>query len=90
MYSPLANRLDLLVQRYREAIVKKRLAPGQELTAEDEARALNVPVVLVKKAFRQLAGLGLVELKPGNIIVVKPNNIQSLQALEFVMTRRRA
>lgn len=89
MYSPLANRLDLLVQRYREAILKKRLAPGQELVLEDEAKVLNVPTRLVRSAFRQLATLGLVELKTGGRAVVKTNTIQSLQALEFVLTRRR-
>lgn len=89
MYSPLANRLDLLVQRYREAIVTQRVRPGQELVAQDEAKALNVPMPLVRSAFRQLAGLGLVDLKPGGVVVVKTNNIQSLQALEYVLTRRR-
>ena len=90
MYSPLANRLDLLVQRYREAIVKKRILPGQELQVEDEAKVLNVPPRLVRSAFRQLASLGLVELKSKDSAVVQSNNIQSLQALEFVLTRRRA
>lgn len=89
MYSPLANRLDLLVQRYREAIVTRRLQVGQELLMTDEAAVLNVPVTLVRSAFRQLSSLGLVELKPGGLAVVKSNNIQSLQALEFVLTRRR-
>lgn len=90
MYSPLANRLDLLVQRYREAIVKRRLQPGQELVAHEEASQLNVPTHLVQSAFRQLANLGLVELKSGGRAVVRSNNIQSLQSLEFVLTRRRA
>lgn len=89
MYSPLANRLDLLVQRYREAILTKRVQPGQELVTADEAKVLNVPVQLVRSAFRQLASLGLVDLKPEGHVQVKTNNIQSLQALEFVLTRRR-
>jgi DNA-binding GntR family transcriptional regulator len=89
MYSPLANRLDLLVQRYREAILTKRVNPGQELSASEEARVLNVPDALVRRAFRQLASLGLVDLKPEGRAVIKANNIQSLQALEFVLTRRR-
>lgn len=89
MYSPLANRLDLLVQRYREAILTKRIHPGQELLASDEAKVLNVPMPLVRTAFRQLASLGLVDLKPGGVAQVKRNNIQSLQALDFMLTRRR-
>lgn len=89
MYSPLSNRLDLLVQRYREAIVTKRLKTGQELTIADEAKVLNVPPQLVRSAFRQLTNLGLVEFHPGGRVTIKSNNIQSLQALEFVMTRRR-
>ena len=89
MYSPLANRLDLLVQRYREAILTKRIKPGQELVVQEEAKALNVPTHFVLTAFRQLANMGLLDLKPGGRAEVKPNNIQSLQALEFVLTRRR-
>lgn len=90
MYSPLANRMDLLVQRYREAVVTRRLAPGSELVLADEAAILNVPVSLVRNAFRQLASLGLVELLPQGRARVKTNNIQSLQALEYGHTRRRA
>lgn len=89
MYSPLANRLDLLVQRYREAIVTRRLKPGAELVAEDEARTLNVPVHLVRNAFRQLSTLGVAELAAGGRLIVKANNIQSLQSLEYGLTRRR-
>ncbi|NMP21120.1 GntR family transcriptional regulator [Sulfobacillus harzensis] len=90
MYSPLANRLDLLVQRYREAIVKKRLTPGTVLSAESEAKVLNVPASLVRNAFRHLANMGLVELSAGGQATVKANNILSLQSLEFTLTRRRA
>lgn len=90
MYSPLANRLDLLVQRYREAIVKRRLLPGSELSLQSEAKVLNVPPSLVRQAFRQLAAMGLVELLPAGQARVRANNIQSLQALEFNLTRRRA
>lgn len=89
MYSPLANRVDLLVQRYREAILTKRVQAGQELLVSAEAKALSVPEALVRRTFRQLASLGLVDLGPGGRAVVKTNNIQSLQALEFVLTRRR-
>ncbi len=90
MYSPLANRLDLLVQRYREAIVKRRLLPGSALSVQSEAKVLNVPPTLVRQAFRQLAAMGLVELLPEGQARVNANNIQSLQALEFNLTRRRA
>ncbi len=90
MYSPLANRMDLVVHRYREAIVTKRLAPGTELVSAEEAATLNVPVSLVRNAFRQLASMGLVELLPQGRVRVKTNNIQSLQALEYGHTRRRA
>ncbi|MCL5115794.1 MAG: GntR family transcriptional regulator [Firmicutes bacterium] len=89
MYSPLANRLDLLVQRYREAIVTKRLQPGAELIAAEEAKALNVPTRLVQSAFRDWGALGLVELESGGRAKIKANNIQSLQSLEYGLTRRR-
>ncbi len=89
MYSPLANRLDLLVQRYREAMLTKRILPGQELLLADEAQALNVPIAVVRAAFRQLATMGLVELQAGGRAVVNSNDIQSLAALDFVLTRRR-
>jgi len=90
MYSPLANRLDLLVQRYREAIVKRRLTPGAILLVEDEAKVLNVPIQLVRTTFQHLATMGLVELQMGGRAIVKSNNIQSLQSLEYGITRRRA
>ncbi|MCY0900374.1 MAG: GntR family transcriptional regulator [Firmicutes bacterium] len=90
MFSPLAHRLDLLVQRYREAILTKRLKPGQEIRFEEEARSQNVPLPLMRSCFRQLANMGLVELRPGGRAVIRTNNIQSLQSLEFGMTRRRA
>ena len=89
MYSPLTNRLDLLVQRYREAMLTKRILPGQELQLADEAQALNVPKWLVRAAFRQLATMGLVELQVGDRALVQGNNIQSLAGLDFVVTRRR-
>lgn len=90
MYSPLANPLDLIVQRYREAIVTKRLSPGSTLWADEEAHALGVPIHIVKAAFRTLGSVGLIDLQTGGKAVVKSNTIQSLQALEFGLTRRRA
>ncbi|MCY0877686.1 MAG: GntR family transcriptional regulator [Firmicutes bacterium] len=90
MYSPLAHRLDLLVQRYREAILTKRLKPGQEVDFEAEARLQNIPLPLMRACFRQLANMGLVELRSKGRAVVRTNNIQSLQSLEFGLTRRRA
>jgi DNA-binding GntR family transcriptional regulator len=90
MDSPLATRLDLIVQRYREAIVTKRLQPGQELDIVREAKRLNAPLPLVRQAFRTLANMGLVSLKPQGRVVIQYNTLQSLQSLEFDLTRRRA
>ena len=90
MYSPLAHRLDLVVHRYREAIVTRRLQPGTQLSITAEAQALNVPPSLVRNAFRHLAAMGLVDLGVGGMVTVKANNIQSLQSLEYHHTRRRS
>jgi len=90
MDSPMATRIDLMVQRYREAIVTKRLKPGDTLDMAAEARRLNAPIARVRQAFRILANLGLVSLEPGGQVVVQPNTLQSLQSLEFDLTRRRA
>lgn len=90
MDSPLAHPLDLLVQRYREAILTKRLMPGTKLLVSDEARAIGVSLRLMRSAFRSLATMGLVTLEAGGQVVIGEKTIQSIQSLGFGSTRRRA
>lgn len=90
MAAPLSVNEGLLVQRYREAIIRGQFKPGHVLVFAGEAARLGVSRGVIRRAMHSLASQGLVELGEGETATVRPLTINSLQDLEYTLTRRRA
>ncbi len=78
-----------LSQRYRDAILTRRLAVGTTITLDDDARDLGISRSLLSRALRLLVNEGLIEWQSPNVAVVRSLTTQSLQDIGFTMTRRR-
>jgi DNA-binding GntR family transcriptional regulator len=78
-----------LAARYRDAILTRRLSPGTSIDIVQESRDLGIKPAQLKQAMQILVTMGLVESAGPGRVRVKSLNTQSLQDLDFTLTRRR-
>ncbi len=78
-----------LAARYRDAILTKRLASGASIDLVQEAHELGIKLAPLKQAMQILTTMGLVESEGPGRVRVKNLSTQSIQDLDFTLTRRR-
>jgi DNA-binding GntR family transcriptional regulator len=85
----LVDNPDMLASRYRDAIATKRLPTGMVLDLKEEAADMGIPLSLIKQAMRILTTMGLVSWPSPDSVKIREMTTQTLQDLEFSLTRRR-
>lgn len=73
---------ELVLERIRNAIIEKRLAPGQRLSEAGLAEMLQVSKTPVREALLQLRMIGLVTARAGSLRVVLPSPALVREAYE--------
>lgn len=85
----LIDNPSTIAARYRDAILTKRLPSGMSLDIVQEAQELGIRPTLLKQAIQILITMGLVEWEGNGQVRIKTLSTQSLQDLDYSLTRRR-
>lgn len=85
----LVDNPNTVASRYRDAIITKRLPAGMVIDLNREASDLGLPIKLLKQAMRILTTMGLVSWPSEESVQVRQLTTQTLQDLEYGLTRRR-
>jgi len=83
--APVETRADLVRRRIADEIITGQLKPGARLDECDIAARLGFSRTPVREALRQLAAIGLAELRPHRgVIVAQPDNDRLTESFEFM------
>jgi DNA-binding GntR family transcriptional regulator len=79
------TRADLVRRRLADEIITGQLKPGERLDECDIASRLGLSRTPVREALRQLAAIGLAELRPRRgVIVAQPDTDHLVESFEFM------
>jgi DNA-binding GntR family transcriptional regulator len=79
------TRAGLLRRRLADEIITGRLAPGERLDERELAARFGASRTPVREALRQLAAIGLAELRPHRgVIVARPNDDHLAETFELM------
>ncbi len=85
----LVDNPSTVASRYRDAIITKRLPIGATIVLDREAKELGISLKVLKQAMRILTTMGLVSWPTPDTVQVRALTTQTLQDLEYSLTRRR-
>ena len=80
-----SSAVDFVIDSFRDALVNKRLAPGDRIPSENElATAMQVSRSTVREAMKVLSAYGIIEIVRGNgTYISKSDENISMDAILF-------